>query len=277
MRLVLLTRDDYEHRYVANKLAEEHPLTAIIIDRGKPQAKFARVRALLRRYTLRQLFSRAVGKAITILSRGEKHRRAQMFKVLGRENCERHLQRHLIKYVDGLNTANGLETIRKLQPDVILVYGTGVVGNNILEIALKGAINMHTGISPYYRGTNCAFWPLYNEELHMLGATVHQCTSQIDGGQIYAVSRATLHPEDDMPSVFARCVEVGTRLYIQVIRDLLGGCLKGKSQQLDRGREYCAAMKSWRKEWKVRRKIKKGLIRNYLARHAAEIPAVGRV
>jgi methionyl-tRNA formyltransferase len=266
MRLVLLTGEDYEHCYVTNKLADAYPLVRIIVDKGKPRSGFGRVHYLLRRYTLGQLLNRMVSKTISVVCWDGERRCRAMFRVLGQQNCERHLHEDIITYVHGLNTPLCYETILDLKPDVILVYGTTIVQDKILTLASRLAINMHTGISPYYRGTGCAFWPLYYEELDKVGATIHICTSQIDGGLIYKVGRARLEEDDNLFSVFARCVEVGTELYIQVIRELLEERLQGLPQRLELGREYKAAMKNWWHELTVRLKIRRGLIRHYVAR-----------
>jgi len=50
------------------------------------------------------------------------------------------------------------------------------------------------------------------------------------------------------------------------VQELLDGRLQGRSQQLELGREYRAAMKSWWHELAVRRRIRQGLIRDYAAR-----------
>lgn len=134
---------------------------------------------------------------------------------------------------------------------------------------------MHTGISPYYRGADCAFWPLYQGELNRLGATVHQCTSVLDGGAIYKVGRLRLEREDDRFCVFARAVKLGTDLYVQAVQELLEGRLQKRPQQLERGREYRAAMKRWRQELAVRWRIRRGLIRDYTASASKEELAVG--
>lgn len=42
--------------------------------------------------------------------------------------------------------------VPSLAPDIMLIYGTVLVGSKILSLARAGALNMHTGISPYYRG-----------------------------------------------------------------------------------------------------------------------------
>ena len=264
MKIILLTRDNYEHCYVANKLASAHQLSAIIVDQGKAQKQFGRVRKMVHRYSPAQLLSRFVGKIISVLRRDKNYRRWEMFRILGRKNCESHLHPEIITYVHSINTEAGVDTIRKIQPDVILVYGTEVISDKILRLARMGVLNMHTGISPYYRGAGSAFWPLYNGEIDMLGATIHQCTSEIDGGLIYEAAQADLQADDGLFAVFARCVKVGTELYIKAVGDLLEGQLVGTQQQLELGREYRAARKGGRKEWIVRRKIRKGLIRDYV-------------
>jgi len=195
-----------------------------------------------------------------------------MFRILGREDCERHLHEEIITRVRGLNTADTRSLIRDLHPDVILVYGTAIVRDETLSLASRLALNLHTGISPHYRGAGGAFWPLYNGELGRLGATIHQCTSDIDGGAIYKVGQSQLEENDDMFSVFARSVKLGADLYVQAVRELLDGRLQGRPQRHELGREYHAVMKGWRHELSVRWRIRRGLIRDYV-RNGANEPA----
>ncbi|MCL5280944.1 MAG: formyl transferase [Planctomycetes bacterium] len=186
--------------------------------------------------------------------------------MLGRENCERHRHEEIITRVQGLNTLGTRTLIRDLKPEVLLVYGTAVVRDGTLSLASRLALNMHTGMSPYYRGADCTFWPLYEGELEWLGATVHQCTHDLDGGAIYKVGRLPLERDDDEFCVFARAVKLGADLYVRAVQELLDGRLQGQPQQLNRGREYRAAMKGWRQELAVRWKIRRGLIRDCVAR-----------
>ena len=46
------------------------------------------------------------------------------------------------------------------------------------------------GISPYYRGSNCNFWAMYDNNPELVGATIHYLTSGLDDGKIiyHAVS-----------------------------------------------------------------------------------------
>ena len=40
------------------------------------------------------------------------------------------------------------------------------------------------GISPYYRGTDCNFWALYDGNPHLVGATIHYLSEGLDSGDI---------------------------------------------------------------------------------------------
>ena len=40
------------------------------------------------------------------------------------------------------------------------------------------------GISPYYRGTDCNFWALFDGNAHLVGSTVHFLSKGLDSGPI---------------------------------------------------------------------------------------------
>ena len=48
----------------------------------------------------------------------------------------------------------------------------------------KKAINIHAGISPYYRGTDCNFWALFDNNPHLVGSTIHFLSRGLDNGPI---------------------------------------------------------------------------------------------
>ena len=54
------------------------------------------------------------------------------------------------------------------------------------------------GISPYYRGTDCNFWALYDNNPHLVGSTIHMLTKGLDNGPIlyHALSNHRKDPFD---------------------------------------------------------------------------------
>ena len=264
MRIILVTAENLEHIYVANKLTGAIPLNKIIVDHGRRIGLLANARRLWRKYSVRQLCSRLHFAIMTRLWRDEAVARNSMIAAYGAENCLQFSQPELLQHIHGINTAEGVQAIASLNPDVLLIYGTVLVSSRVLSLAKVVALNMHTGISPYYRGADCAFWPLYNGELEMVGATVHECTRDVDGGRIFGTARAQLQPGDDVFSVFARSVMAGADLYVAKVTDLIAGKLEGITQNLSLGREYRAYERNVAAERALRRRILGGLIRNFL-------------
>ena len=66
-----------------------------------------------------------------------------------------------------------------------IVFGSSYIKKGLLKFLKKNkAINIHMGISPYYRGTDCNFWALYDGNFDKVGATIHLLSSKLDGGKI---------------------------------------------------------------------------------------------
>ena len=62
------------------------------------------------------------------------------------------------------------------------------------------------GLSPFYKGTDCNFWALYDNNPHLVGATIHYLTKGIDDGNIifHALSEYKTNPfEYTMSTVMA--------------------------------------------------------------------------
>jgi methionyl-tRNA formyltransferase len=131
--------------------------------------------------------------------------------------------------------------------------------------ARRAVLNMHTGISPRYRGSDTIFWPLYNREPQWIGTTVHQLDAGIDSGPILATVRPTIEPTDDENSLFAKCVMVGADAYITVIAAVAAGTAQPLPQELSAGREYRFVDRTVAAERRVRRLLDQGLLRDVAA------------
>jgi len=72
-----------------------------------------------------------------------------------------------------------------LQSEVIVVFGASYIRKPLIDVLLaRGAINIHMGTSPYYRGSSCNFWALYDGRPDYVGATIHLLSAGLDSGAI---------------------------------------------------------------------------------------------
>ena len=72
-----------------------------------------------------------------------------------------------------------------LKSDVYVVFGSSYIKGELADFLVKQkAINIHAGVSPYYRGTDCNFWALYDNNPHLVGATIYMLSEGLDTGKI---------------------------------------------------------------------------------------------
>ena len=72
-----------------------------------------------------------------------------------------------------------------LNSDIFIVFGASYIKGWLVDFLVnKKAINIHMGISPYYRGSSCNFWAAYQGDYHLIGATIHMLSKGLDSGEI---------------------------------------------------------------------------------------------
>lgn len=72
---------------------------------------------------------------------------------------------------------------RALDSDLFIVFGASYIRGPLADQLIdRRAINIHMGLSPYYRGSSCNFWALYDNRPEYVGATVHLLSKGLDNG-----------------------------------------------------------------------------------------------
>lgn len=88
--------------------------------------------------------------------------------------------------VSSVNHEETRRVLRRLEPDVVVIQGTRIVGEETLSAVEAPFVNLHTGITPAYRGVHGGYWALRSEEVHRFGVTVHLVDRGIDTGAVIA-------------------------------------------------------------------------------------------
>ena len=84
-----------------------------------------------------------------------------------------------------------------LKSDIYIVFGSSYIKGDLVDFLVEQrAINIHAGVSPYYRGTDCNFWALRDDNPHLVGATIHLLSKGLDSGPIlyHAMSNIKTSP-----------------------------------------------------------------------------------
>jgi len=77
------------------------------------------------------------------------------------------------------------ELLPALDSKVYVIFGSSFIKGWLIKFLVeKKAINIHMGLSPYYRGSSCNFWALYDNKPEYVGATVHLLSEGLDSGPI---------------------------------------------------------------------------------------------
>ena len=72
-----------------------------------------------------------------------------------------------------------------LKSDIYVVFGSSYIKGELVDfLVYHKALNIHMGVSPYYRGTDCNFWALFDNNPHLVCATIHMLSKGLDSGPI---------------------------------------------------------------------------------------------
>ena len=72
-----------------------------------------------------------------------------------------------------------------LRSDVYVVFGSSFIKGWLIDYLIDNkALNIHMGLSPYYRGSSCNFWALFDSNPNYVGATIHFLSKGLDSGPI---------------------------------------------------------------------------------------------
>jgi len=132
-----------------------------------------------------------------------------------------------------------------LKPEVIVVFGTGLIkAKNILQLSVP-KINLHWGRSPNYRGSYTLRWPILNKDPAGLAVTVHELDPGIDSGPVYEQRAIELDGSESMIEVEYKASLVGVEIILDLLDQLEAGIpISGTRQEISRGKLYY--VRDWR-------------------------------
>ena len=222
-RLFIFTASQLRHKFAANVLWESHDIVGLVSEQ-KPDFHKKQVDEI---------------HPLVVQHFEERERKEEFY--FGIENIRFRAAEEQVRILPykGSNSLEVFEWVKQCHPDFIILFGSSIIRDPLLTYFKDRIINLHLGLSPYYRGSGTNFWPLVNKEPQCVGATIHYATEEIDGGDIIIQVRPDVSATD-------RCHDFGCKTIIKAIEEinrLLPHLLRGEKKavrQQKNGRVYKA-------------------------------------
>jgi hypothetical protein len=173
----------------------------------------------------------------------------------------------------GCSAPAEVAVMQSLKPDVVFVFGTGLLRTPLLDAFAGRIINLHLGLSPYYRGAGTNFWPLVNREPEYVGATIHYLDEGIDTGPIIAHARPACRVDDGPHEIGNRAIVAAASVLAEAGRAHVDGRVRAVPQT-GAGRLYQRKDFTADAVRRLYRNFETGMMREYLAARAARDAAL---
>jgi len=117
-----------------------------------------------------------------------------------------------------INKPVHIDKVISLNPDLIVAYGCSIIEDPLLDAFDGRILNVHLGLSPYYRGSGTNFWPLVHKKPEFVGATFMYMDRGIDTGEVIHQVRARICAGDSPHQIGNRLIFDMALVYGEIIR-----------------------------------------------------------
>lgn len=152
-----------------------------------------------------------------------------------------------------INLPENRERVQQIAPDFLLsFYYRNMIKPQVLELARRGALNLHGSWLPRYRGRVPVNWAVINGETET-GATLHYMVEKPDAGDIVDREKVTIEFTDTAFDVFNKVTAAAVTVIGRAWPQLVAGTASRIPMDLTAG-NYCGGRKpadgliDWTKE-----------------------------
>jgi methionyl-tRNA formyltransferase len=133
------------------------------------------------------------------------------------------------------NAPEFVELVRRRAPELLVsVACPYILKEPLLDLAPKGAINIHHAPLPRYKGMMPTFWQMYHGE-KTVGLTIHYMVSKLDEGQALLQDEQRIVPGETLDQLIRRSKRHGAHAMAKVLRQLRDGTSSSKVMDQSKG------------------------------------------
>jgi len=125
--------------------------------------------------------------------------------------------------VEDINSSQGVELVKELAPDLIVVIAFGQkISPELISVPAKGAINVHGSLLPKYRGAAPINWAIIKGEKET-GVTIITLAQKMDAGEMLAQAKINIADDDSADIVHDALAKISAPLLIETIDKIQAG------------------------------------------------------
>lgn len=234
-KIVMLCSKGDSSSIVYNKLNEHFSIEKVIIEDSVSTKTLLKRR--MKKLGFFTVFGQVlfVGLIVPFLKKSSAGRKEEILKIYNASADNAKMMESDPVFVNSVNDKECIDTLKQINPDIVVVNGTRIISEEVLNCVNATFINLHAGITPKYRGSHGAYWALYNNDAEHAGATVHIVDKGIDTGNVIYQSPITATKKDNFTTYPVLQTCVGVEDEIRAINDIINGNLVCKSVDLPSG------------------------------------------
>lgn len=124
---------------------------------------------------------------------------------------------------DSVNAPSDIEIIAENQPDLFVVVAFGQkIGDELINLPPKGAINVHASLLPKYRGAAPINWVIVNGE-RQTGISIITLVEKMDAGDILAQQECEIGPDETAGQIHDRLAQMAAPLLLKTVDKIEDG------------------------------------------------------
>jgi methionyl-tRNA formyltransferase len=134
---------------------------------------------------------------------------------------------HSIPFIEteNANTPQVVEKVAGFQPDLIVVIAFGQkIGNELINLPPKAAINVHASLLPKYRGAAPVNWAIINGE-SQTGISIITLAEKMDAGKILAQEKTDILENETAGELHDRLAQMAAPLLLKTIEKIADGSI----------------------------------------------------
>lgn len=135
-----------------------------------------------------------------------------------------------------------VESLRAVGANLFIVIAFRMLPEVVWTMPELGTFNLHASLLPRYRGAAPINWAVINGDKET-GVTTFFLKHEIDTGDIISQEAITIGDDECAGSVHDRLMELGARLTLKTVDDIVAGTVTPLPQDAIAGREVSAAPK----------------------------------